>query len=139
MNILHHFTSKLWPPRLDGIKIFAIVSPYGLAKEYKKKTLKLYIIPPAAGVAYTCYYIGKNHQNHVYYSFFISFKFLVAQQLIKWSCLWFCGSVCLSWVNFSCDLVSRLGPDILASNPQYYSTVQYTVQVYGINNSQGWN
>ena len=28
------------------------MSPYGLAKENKKRTLKLYIIPPAAGVAY---------------------------------------------------------------------------------------
>ena len=30
-------TSKLWPPRLDGIKIFAIMSPYGLAKKKEKK------------------------------------------------------------------------------------------------------
>ena len=28
------------------------MSPYGLAKKYKKRTLKLYIIPPTAGVAY---------------------------------------------------------------------------------------
>ena len=39
-------------PDPDGIKIFAIVSPYGLAKTNKKRTLKLYIIPPVAGVAH---------------------------------------------------------------------------------------
>ena len=50
--MLRHFTSKLRPPRINGIKIFAIVSPYGLAKKYLKKTLNLYIIPPAPGVAY---------------------------------------------------------------------------------------
>ena len=32
--------------------MFAIVSPYGLAKKNEKGTLKLYIIPPTAGVAY---------------------------------------------------------------------------------------
>ena len=57
---MRHSTSKLWPTRLEVIKIFAIVSPYGLAKKIKKVTFKLYIIPPAAGVAYV---ISSIHQN----------------------------------------------------------------------------
>ena len=32
------------------------MSPYGLAKKNKKKTFKLYIIPPAASVAYVYSY-----------------------------------------------------------------------------------
>ena len=46
--------SNLWPTRLYGLKIFGIVSPCGLTKKNKKRTLKQYIIPPAAGVAYVC-------------------------------------------------------------------------------------
>ena len=34
------------------------MSPYGLAKKYKKRMLKLYIIPPAAGVACVGQYVN---------------------------------------------------------------------------------
>ena len=33
-------SSNFWPPRLYGIKIFAKVSPYGLAKKKKKKDVQ---------------------------------------------------------------------------------------------------
>ena len=49
------------PPRLFGIKIFAKVNPYGLAKKNIKRTLKLFIIPPAAFVAYVFLYAAVYH------------------------------------------------------------------------------
>ena len=51
--------------------MFAIVSPYGLAKKNKKVTFKLYIIPPAAGVAYIDYrfyqtvYVFRIHASNI--------------------------------------------------------------------------
>ena len=43
-NDLHQSAGNLGPPRLDGIKIFAILSPYGPAKKKKKKRSSSYIL-----------------------------------------------------------------------------------------------